>query len=174
MKTVVDFVNSANTEIGKFQISMTLSPEKLQTKIYTVSSLNWDSILYNDSANINKVPNDKRGVYAFAICFPNQVLPPHGYILYIGIAGRDSARTLRDRYKDYLNEKKVIKRANIARIIGTWSESEVLHFYFAPVEDAVSSEELQELEKQLNTALLPPFSEGDLDAETKKKRRAFK
>jgi len=174
MKTVVDFVNAATAEIAKFKFEVTISPEKLQTNTYAVRPLSWDSITYNDSANINKVPDDKRGVYAFAISYPNDALPPHGYILYIGIAGRDSDRPLRDRYKDYLNEKKVLKRANIARIIGTWSESDVLRFYFAPVEDTVSTEDLQELEKQLNTALLPPFSEGDLDAETKKKRRAFK
>lgn len=173
MKEVVDFVNEANAEIGKFQFHVILSPEKLQTNTYAVSSLNWDSILYNDSAALNKVP-DKRGVYAFAICYPNDVLPQHGYILYIGIAGRNSNRPLRDRYQDYLNAKKILKRTNIAKIIGTWSESEVLRFYFAPVEDAVSTENLQELEKQLNTALLPPFSEGDLDAETKRKRRAFR
>jgi hypothetical protein len=43
-----------------------------------------------------------------------------------------------------------------------------------PVEDDFSSADLEKLEMQLNTALMPPFSEGDLEAETKKKRRAFK
>jgi len=38
----------------------------------------------------------------------------------------------------------------------------------------VSSDDLKELEKQLNTALMPPFSEGDLEADTKQKRRAFR
>ena len=63
------------------------------------------------------------------------VLPPHEYILYIGIAGYNSQRSLRERYKDYLNAKKVIKRAKIARMIGTWHE--VLRFFFAPVETAM-------------------------------------
>ncbi|WP_296714943.1 hypothetical protein, partial [Tistrella sp.] len=36
------------------------------------------------------------------------------------------------------------------------------------------SDDLQALEKQLNTALMPPFSEGDLEADTKQKRRAFR
>ena len=57
-------------------------------------------------------------------------------------------------------------------MIGTWNE--VLRFFFAPVGDEVSSEDLKTLEQQLNTALMPPFSEGDLEADTKRKRRAFR
>jgi len=34
--------------------------------------------------------------------------------------------------------------------------------------------DLKALEAHLNTALLPPFSEGDLEAGTKRKRRAFR
>ena len=57
-------------------------------------------------------------------------------------------------------------------MIGGWHS--VLRFFYAPVDDGVSSEELQELEKKLNGAFLPPFSEGDLDAGIKRKRRAFR
>lgn len=79
--------------------------------------------------------------YAMEIWF----LPPHGYILYIGIAGRNSDRSLQERYKDYLNTPKVVKRDRIARMIGNWHN--ILCFFYAPIEDGVSSEELQELEK---------------------------
>ena len=168
LDAVVDFVNQASDEVGKFKFDVILSPDKLQRNDYLLDVLNWDSILYDDANELEKVPNNKRGLYAFAICHPSEVLPPHGYILYIGIAGRNPNRPLRVRYKEYLNAKKVIKRARIARMIGTWSE--VLRFYFAPVDDDVSTEDLQELEKQLNTALMPTFSEGDLEADVKKKR----
>ncbi len=133
--------------------------------------LAWDSVSYGEE-ELGRVPADKRGIYAFAISSTNYVLPPHGYVLYIGIAGRDSERPLRDRYKDYLNAKKVKKRARIARMIGTWHQ--VLRFYFAPIDDDVSSDDLQTLERQLNTALMPPFSEGDIDADIKQKRKAFR
>lgn len=172
LNSVVDFANQAQNEIGKFKFDVILPPEKLKRNDYVLDVLNWDSILYDDADELEKVPNDKRGLYAFAICHPSDVLPPHGYILYIGIAGRNSDRPLRVRYKEYLNAKKVIKRVRIARMIGTWHE--VLRFYFAPVEDDVSTEDLQEIEKQLNTALMPSFSEGDLEADAKKKRSAFK
>ncbi len=103
---------------------------------------------------------------------PSPILPPHGYILYIGIAGRDSQRSLRARYRDYLNGKKVIKRPRIARMIGDWHT--VLKFFFAPIEDDVPNDHLLTLERQLNTALMLPFAEGDLEAGTRAKRRAFR
>lgn len=170
LQSVVDFVNQAHEEVGKFRIEITLAPEKLLTEDYCVNALTWSFVLYGE-AEVEKVPDDRRGVYAFAVCHENGVLPPYGCVLYVGIAGRDSNRTLRQRYKDYLNEKKILKRERIARMIGTWHQ--VLRFYFAPVDDHMTAENLKTLEKQLNNALLPAFSVGDLDAATRRKRRAF-
>ena len=170
LDAITDFANSASDEIARYSFQVTISPERLQNTDFIVDELQWDSINYGD-AEIERVPDDKRGVYAFAIAHENQVLPPHGYILYIGIAGRRSRRSIRARYRDYLNEKKILERARIARMIGHWSH--VLRFYFAPVNDDLSSEDLEKIETQLNTALLPPFSEGDVEADVKKKRRAF-
>lgn len=172
VSSIVDFANEATADVAKYEVrNVFLNSEYLRKNEYPVGTLIWDSISYG-TTEIDKVPNDKRGVYAFAICHPSDVLPPHGYVLYIGIAGRDSNRALRARYRDYLNEKKILKRERIARMIGTWHE--VLRFYFAPVESDVSSSDLQLLEQKLNAALMPPCSEGDLEANTKRKRRAFK
>jgi len=170
LESVIDFANEANDEIGKYMIEVTLSPKKMMSDEYDFAALDWDSISYGDE-ELEKVPDDKRGVYAFVVCHPSDVLPPHGYVLYIGIAGRKSQRSLRARYKDYLNHRKIIKRERIALMIGNWHE--VLRFYFAPVDEDISSEELEKLEQQLNTALIPKFSVGDLEAETKRMRRAF-
>jgi hypothetical protein len=168
---IIDFATEAHRQIGKYMVTVTLSPEKMMKEDYNFNSLCWDSIPYGD-AELDKVPGNKRGVYAFAVCQNSKVLPPHCYVLYIGIAGKDSNRPLKDRYKDYLNERKVLKRAGIARMIADWHN--VLRFFFAPVGNNVSSQDLKTIEKQLNTALLPPFSEGDLEADTKRKRKAFK
>lgn len=165
-----DFANEANDEIGKYRIPFTLSPQKIISNEFAFDSLNWESVSYGD-AEIDMVPDDKRGVYAFVICHQSTILPAHGYVLYIGIAGRKSNRSLRARYKDYLNQRKVLKRAGIAYMIGTWHE--VLRFFFVAIDEDTSSEELEKLEEQLNTALLPPYSIGDLEADTKRKRRAF-
>ena len=171
LHSLIDFANEATAEIAKFTVPVTLSPDKIMEGEHVIPALLWDSVSYGDE-ELDRIPDDRRGVYAFAVCRNSAVLPPHGYILYIGIAGKDSQRPLRERYKDYLNVKKVRKRARIARMIGTWHQ--VLRFFFAPVGDDVSSEDLKTLEKQLNTAIMPPFSEGDLEAETKQKRRAFR
>lgn len=165
-----DFANRASEQIGRYRIEFTLSPSELMADNYDCNQLSWYSIEYGE-AEIHKVPNDKRGVYAFVVCQPSDVLPPHGYVLYIGIAGKESNRTLRERYRDYLNSKKIMKRSKIAMMIGNWHE--VLRFFYAPVDDALSSEDLQKLEMQLNTALLPPYSERDMVAEVREMRRAF-
>ena len=154
----------------KYQLPITIEPGKLMAAHSNLPPLTWTSIPFGHAA-INRVPNDKRGVYAFAISYPNRVLPPHGYILYIGIAGRKSDRSLRERYRDYLTESKVKKRVHIVRMIGYWES--VLRFWFAPVDDAVTAEDLQNMERQLNAAFVPPFSITDIDAETRAWRRAF-
>ncbi|MFZ5697236.1 MAG: hypothetical protein ACOY9J_00670 [Pseudomonadota bacterium] len=168
---VIDFADQADKEIGKYRVDFSISPALLTSNTYPIPALNWQSIKYGE-AEIDQVPADRRGVYAFSICHPSAVLPPHGYVLYIGIAGRKSDRSLNSRYRDYLSKSSLLKRARIARMIANWHE--VLRFNFAPVENSVTSEQLEELEAQLNTAMLPPFSEGDLQADIKMKRRAFR
>ena len=167
---VTDFANNVTREITAYAPHIILNPARLLADDFAIPTLNWQAIKYGD-AELDQVPNDKRGIYAFAVRIDSDILPPHGYILYIGIAGRNSDRSLRERYRDYLNQRKVLKRAGIARMIGTWHQ--VLQFVFAPVEDAVSTEDLQLLETQLNTALIPPYSEQDIDAEVRTLRRAW-
>ncbi|UKK94115.1 hypothetical protein L7D45_18100 [Brucella pseudogrignonensis] len=166
-----DFASDAASAIAKFNINFILSTDQFGRNDFIVDPLHWQSIGYGE-AEIANVPDDRRGLYAFAVCKTSTVLPPHSYVLYIGIAGRKSDRSLRARYRDYLNEKKVLKRERIARMIGTWHT--VLRFYFASVDNAVTSDQLEELEKQLNSTLLPPFAEGDLEAGIKQQRRAFR
>lgn len=169
--SIKEYSDAASEELGKYIVQFMLPPKKLLRDDYVLNPLAWDSIPYGD-AQIDQVPNDKRGIYAFVISVANDVVPPNGYVVYIGIAGRKSDRNLRARYRDYLNEKKVLKRsARIIRMIANWNE--VLRFHFAPVDDTVTSEELEKLEEQLSTAFLPPFSEGDIEGETKAMRRAF-
>lgn len=166
-----DFANRANEDVGRYRIQFILNPEKLMQENSVVKKLNWESIAYGDENGLNKIPN-KRGIYAFTIFWPSDVLPPHGYVLYIGIAGRNSSRSLRDRYKDYLNPNKIKKEMpRLAYAFGNWRE--VTRFFFAPVGSNITSEKLQLLEEQLNTALLPPYAMGDVEAKTKLMRRAF-
>ena len=164
-----DFAN-VSAEPLKYRITVTLEPHRLIAADSDLQPLAWQSIAYG-SDEIRKVPDDKRGIYAFAVSYPTDVLPPHGYILYIGMAGRNSNRSLRARYRDYLNPKAVLKRERIARMIECWRS--ILRFWFAPVESTMTVAALQNIERRLNTAFMPPFSVNDMDAETRRMMRAF-
>jgi hypothetical protein len=168
---LIDFANQVNQDISRYWRPFILNPSRLLADDFVVHQLDWQAIRYG-RAEIDKVPDDKRGVYAFAVRIESTVLPPHGYILYMGIAGDDSDRPLRERYQEYLNANKVKSRAGIARMIGDWHE--VLQFIFAPVDDSMSTTDLRRLETQLNTALIPPYSEQDIDADVRARRRAFR
>ncbi|MBV7259367.1 hypothetical protein [Erythrobacter crassostreae] len=166
-----DIVETGIKEISQYRFECILNAERLLADEYDLDDLNWESVPYGES-DVDLVPDDRRGIYAFTLKAPHPVLPPHGYVMYIGIAGRRSNRSLRSRYRDYLNTRKVAKRLTIARLIGTWHN--ILQFQFAPVDADMSSEDLEQLEKQLNSCMMPVFSDGDLEAETKAKRKAFR
>ena len=170
IQRLIDAANKTSEEYGRYLIRFALAPQRLNFQHYLIPNLSWSSIMYGEE-ELDKVPNDKRGIYAFAIHQPSVTLPPHKYILYIGISGRNSNRSLRERYRDYLTMSKVQGRPSISYMIGNWHP--VLQFLYAPVEDEVTTEELQELEKQLNSALMPPYSYGDIDAEIRHQRKAF-
>lgn len=157
--------------MGKFDVRFILSPALLSSAEAKLPPLTWDSVPYGPE-HASSVPNDKRGLYAFVIAVSGTPLPPHGYVCYIGIAGRRSNRSLRARYRDYLNDKKNAKRRHIAHLIGKWRE--VLRFFYAPVDDSVTSDELQDMERHLNDAFMPPFSSGDFSATIKETRKAFR
>ena len=170
LQAIRDQVDLAARTIAKHKVNLTLNPEYMTTASYPVDELSWSSVRYGlDEAD--DVPNDQRGVYAFVVAHSDKVLPWHRYVMYVGIGGKNSSRTLRARYNDYLNTKKVLKRDRIARMIGTWSD--VLHFAYAPVPETVSSKQLIDLEIGINSALLPPFSKGDLKAHIKKMQRMY-
>jgi hypothetical protein len=161
-----------NDIIGAHQIKFTLIPNHLNQNTFAVPNLQWTTVKHGTDAR-DQMPLS-RGIYAFTLKLQSDVAPDNDYILYIGIAGAEGAgtRTLRDRYSDYLNQKKVLKRgSHIVRMLGTWHE--VLNVQFAEVDNEVSAEGLKLLEKQLNDALLPPFSRGDITAELKSMRNAF-
>ena len=164
-----DFVN-ASAEQLKYRFTVTLDPDRLTAADSELKPLAWDSIPYGPN-EIHRIPDNKRGVYAFAISYPSDVLPLHSYILYIGIAGRDSQRSLRARYRDYLNRRSLLKRERFARMVVCWGP--ILRFFFAPVEETVTSDDLKSLERRLNTAFMPPFSINDLDARARQMQRAF-
>ena len=171
IKALEDNAYEGYRQVGQYILGFTISPERMMADIRSISDLDWRSVRYGVADESKKIPNDKRGIYAFSVSWNNDVLPPHGYILYIGIAGRRSRRSLRARYRDYLSESKISERPRIVRMIGTWHH--ILNFLYAPVADDFPSEKLEELEKDLNTALLPPFSVRDARKTSRDMRGRF-
>ena len=169
--TIDDFNDEIVQEIARYEVKdVILNPNNLLAGNFVIPHLNWESIRFGRE-EIDKVPADQRGVYAFAIRIDSGVLPPHGYILYIGMAGRNSDRSLRERYTDYLYPNKVRKRGRITRVMN-WRQ--VLQFMFAAVDNTVPTKDIETLERQLNTALIPPYSDRDMEADLREKRAAWR
>ena len=172
LRAIVDPVHE---KLGRYRVKFILSPELIMEaeSKYPICPLNWKHIKYDDDSATTQIPNDKRGIYAFVVMHDNAVLPSHGYVMYIGIAGRKKFRSLQARYKDYLQQSNVRKRRHIARMIVDWYD--VLQFFFAPIEigNGVTIKNLKDMEKELNSALLPPFSRRDMYANLRAMRDAF-
>ena len=126
-------------------------------------SLKWGSIKYYEG-NIEQIPDDKQGIYAFVInhC-SSPSLPPHGYVVYIG----KTERSLRARYKEYLHESQILGRPNINAMMSSWRS--VLLFLFAPVQDNVN---LKDLEEKMNDAMRPHYSKNDYSTKVTRGRNA--
>ena len=166
------FIDAAELDINKWRIQgIVLNAGKILGLGDFDMKLAWRRVQFG-SPTIHDIPDDRRGVYAFVISHEWDSLPAHGYIMYIGIAGTGgSGRSLRQRYFDYLNQSKVVRRPKIVRMISLWHR--MLYFHFASVDDTVSDAELRLIESRLNTALLPPCSINDIEASTRRKRAAF-
>lgn len=165
-----DFVDTADAEVTKYELRFILNTDKIRALDSSEHPLTWNSIRFG-SQEAQQIPDDERGIYAFVVSNLQDFLPPHGYIMYIGIAGRDSDRSLRARYRDYLMQSKILERPRVARMIERWLP--LLRFHYATVGAEVTSEDLKYLERRLNTAFLPPCSRGDVEADTRQKLAAF-
>ena len=170
METLARQRDVALAEIKAYEIKLTLNIEAILALHPSENPLHWNSIRF-DKNQIQHVPNDQRGLYAFIIADQRTFLPPHGCIMYIGIAGRRSRRSLRARYQDYFKPSEVERRPALGRMIVNWHP--ILHFHFAPVDDDVTSEELEAMEQRLITAFLPPCCKDDIEADTRAMMAAF-
>ena len=139
------------------RIDAVVWPEALRTPMpqYTLS---WEKLRFTE-ANHATV-SDKRGIYAFVVSVETALIPSHGYIVYVGITGARAPRSLKQRYGDYLRERRLgSKRPRIRTMFELWGEH--LDFWFAPCPDVTL--DLEALERELNTLIIPPFVEKDFE-----------
>lgn len=122
--------------------------------------LNWQKVKF-DAAGKAHVP-EERGLYIFTLEVENLGLPPHGYIMYIGITGNTSNANLRKRYAQYLLEaKKGTGRPLVVFMLNEWKGD--LFFNFIPVPD--KTVDLAVIEQSFINTVIPPINASDFDGE---------
>lgn len=157
------FVN----KLKVFEKTFTLSPQQLR-KFATTAKLDWKKVKFTPGNN-RFIPPD-RGIYAFVVEHNLSQLPPHGYVMYVGITGDTGSRhNLRRRYGNYLRDKRINKRAGVHYMLTNWASS--LYFHYAVVSDKRYS--LSRLETEMTDALIPPYNRQDFSAEIRKAKKAF-
>jgi hypothetical protein len=142
---------------------------KLLGKLTLPTKLSWTPVAFKPE-NKEHIATE-RGVYAFVVKSDFDDLPPHGYVMYMGITGQESEkRSLRVRYNDYLLHQKrprPKKRVGIHHMLNLWKDC--LYFYFAPVP---APHDLGAIEVALNDCLVPPFVQDDFSAEVRQAKIA--
>lgn len=153
-------------ELKIYAKDFTLSPKQLRT-FSTTAKLDWKKVKFTPG-NHKSVPV-ARGIYAFVVEHNVSQLPPHGYVMYVGITGDTGKHNLRRRYGNYLRDKLVDKRAGIHYMLNNWAAS--IYFHYAVVAD--KRYRLATLETNMTDALIPPYNSKDFSAEVRKAKKAF-
>lgn len=161
----LDFVQETD-DLKSYSIRFVLSPQ--QWRIFdSPVVLTWDRVKF-EPENAGDIPLSK-GIYAFVLEYPNSQFPPHGYVMYIGIIKRDGGGNLRKRYKQYFNERRVLKRPKVHYMLNKWSQQ--LYFHFAEVMDSAC--DIRDLEQRLCDAMIPPCNKNDFSARIRAQVQAF-
>ena len=125
--------------------------------------LNWQSrpFIRNGSATIPAEP----GFYCFVVANAAPSLPAVFFPLYAG-----ETENLNRRYSDYLREKSSLRgRLQVRKFLNIFSNE--VAFAFAPY--ASDTPTRRSVEKELNDALMPPYSQKDFSANVKRKKAAW-
>ncbi|OGL43666.1 MAG: hypothetical protein A2161_08255 [Candidatus Schekmanbacteria bacterium RBG_13_48_7] len=106
--------------------------------------LNWHHIKF-DSANLNAIPNNQKGIYCFVVKPVFSTLFETRYLFYIG----ETIRDFRTRYSEYLDDAagKGKPRSRVFKMFKLWKD--YLHFYYANI--TANSDIHDSEEKLLNT-----------------------
>jgi hypothetical protein len=154
---VHDFVEEVDLLKSDLKFFM-LSPSRWRSS-RVANPLAWTFVPFSAANRVN-IPNNP-GVYAFIVRHVNNHFPDHGFIMYVGITGfGGSGRTLHDRYGDYLREQQKNKRPKVHYMLKKYSDD--IHFAYSVVAPGV---DLEQLERDLNDAIIPPESVKDFTAE---------
>jgi hypothetical protein len=162
----LDFVQETDA-LKSFALRFVLSSRHWEA-FSCPTSLSWQNMKF-DRTNAKAVPA-VTGIYAFIVENRDPQLPPHGYVMYIGITKTDGGGNLRKRYGNYINEKRILKRPKIHYMLNKWEKN--LYFYYAEVSDPKC--DIGDLEQRLCDAMIPPYNQNDFSAKIRKQVRAFR
>jgi hypothetical protein len=151
---LVNFTKKYKAGLHSFFLDMN-SWKKFKTKF----KLDWKKTRFDPSGRV-AVPQE-RGIYAFTLELTQTKLPPHGYILYVGITGDNSNATLRGRYGQYLlNLQNEDGRPAVFYMMRNFKDH--LFFNFAALPN--STADLAKIEKAFINAVMPPVNKRDFEA----------
>lgn len=121
--------------------------------------LDWKKERFNQS-RLASIPQH-RGIYAFTLEMAEAKLPPHGYILYVGITGDTSNSNLRTRYGQYLqNLRSENGRPAIVYMLKNWPRDLFFNFVALPNTNV----DLARLERAFINCIMPPVNKRDIEA----------
>jgi hypothetical protein len=160
---LVDFTKKYKGDLHEFFLDMR-SWKKFKTKI----QLNWQKTRF-DEANLASIPKE-RGIYTFTIELSPAKLPPHGYILYVGITGDISDANLYKRYNQYLLKLKSDDGRRPAVSYMLWNWRNHLFFNFVPLPN--KKVDLAKIERAFINSVMPPVNQMDFTAEIQAARTA--
>lgn len=137
-------------ELKDFRLCrMVLSPPQWQLCKLPVS-LAWRAVRFQ-RANVNRVPNNAKGIYTFVVKPGIANHPSCAYLMYVGKAEK---QMLRGRFSQYFAEKdegEASRRPHVTEMLLKWDK--FLWFYYAEISDATK---IKRVEDELLTAYLPP------------------
>jgi hypothetical protein len=151
---LVNFTKKYKGNLHSFFLDMR-SWKKFKTKF----KLDWKKTRFDVSGH-SAVPQE-RGIYAFTLELYPTKLPPHGYILYVGIAGDDSNSNLYKRYSQYLlNLQNEDGRPAVFYMMKNFKA----HLFFNFIALPNKAVDLAKIEKVFINAVMPPVNKRDFDA----------
>lgn len=154
----VDLCNSVRLHKVHFVLNPDDEWAKFPDHLKSLVNQQWTEFKFfeKDSDIINpevdKIPNTCGGIYLFYIK-PDVIPKIHHYLVYIGRARKTQYQNLRKRVREYATETKRLKIHNMKLI---WGSYLYVRYLPLPTED---NDCIDELEKELIKAVLPPFND---------------
>lgn len=137
-----------------------------------LEALSWTTVRYCEAAkngHIDDLDKHRIGIYVFIARPEHQIMSLPHFVLYVGIAGENSNRSLRDRLRDYFRIRQIQKRENIHKFLQLYyHETYIMYTYFDG-----PSEDLKALEVALHEFFQPKIPIREYSPETKSARRAW-